>query len=196
MVVAAAARLRGQLAPLSTPDGQPHYNSPVAYPPNSNFGASLAALAAMLAAGLPLRVVTVNADDADFDTHADQAQSLPARIQGVCDALLAFQRDIEARGLADRVLVELWSEFGRRPAENGSGTDHGAGGAAYVIGTRASGALIGEFPGLVNLDDNDNLRATTDFRSVYCSLLEQWLGHDAASVIPGAAGFARPPLVK
>jgi uncharacterized protein (DUF1501 family) len=195
-VVAAAARLRGQLAPLSSPDGQPHYNSPVAYPPNSNFGASLAALAAMLAAGLPLRVVTVNADDADFDTHADQAQSLPARIQGVCDALLAFQRDIEARGLADRVLVELWSEFGRRPAENGSGTDHGAGGAAYVIGTRASGALIGEFPGLANLDDNDNLRATTDFRSVYCSLLEQWLGHDAASVIPGAASFARPPLVK
>jgi uncharacterized protein (DUF1501 family) len=56
--------------------------------------------------------------------------------------------------------------------------------------------LIGEFPGLANLDDNDNLRATTDFRAIYCSLLEQWLGHDAAGVIPGAAGFARPALVR
>jgi uncharacterized protein (DUF1501 family) len=65
-----------------------------------------------------------------------------------------------------------------------------------LIGTRASGQMIGEFPGLATLDDNDNLRSTADFRAVYCGLLEQWLQHDAASVIPGASGLARPRLVK
>jgi uncharacterized protein (DUF1501 family) len=194
-VTAAAGTLRTQLAPLSTPDGQPRYNSPVPYPADSAFGQRLAALAAMLAIGLPLRVVTVPVDN-DFDTHSGQGQELPGRIGAVCNALLAFQRDLEARGLADRVLVKLWSEFGRRPEENGSGTDHGAGGAAYLIGTRAAGQMVGEFPGLATLDDNDNLRSTADFRAVYCGLLEQWLQHDAESVIPGASGLARPRLVK
>ena len=55
--------------------------------------------------------------------------------------------------------------------------------------------MVGEFPGLANLDTNENLRVTSDFRAMYCSLLEQWLGHDASSIIPGASGFARPNLV-
>jgi uncharacterized protein (DUF1501 family) len=114
-----------------------------------------------------------------------------------CDALLAFQRDLEARGLQDRVLVEIWSEFGRRPKENGSrGTDHGAGGCAFVIGSQASGRMVGEFPGLSRLDSRQNLLHTSDFRSMYCSLLEQWLGQDAGPIIPGASSFARPHLVK
>src|SRR5205807_1535865 len=108
----------------------------------------------------------------------------------------AFQRDLEARGLADRVLIVLWSEFGRRPQENGSGTDHGAAGCGFVVGTRAAGRMIGEYPGLDTLDDNDNLRATSDFRGLYCALLEQWLGADAGAVIPGADGFARPRVVR
>jgi uncharacterized protein (DUF1501 family) len=110
--------------------------------------------------------------------------------------VLAFQRDLEARGLADRVLITLWSEFGRRPEENGSGTDHGAAGTAFVVGSKAKGQMVGEFPGLAQLDDDDNLRATSDFRAMYCSLLEQWFGFDSARVIPGAASFARPALVK
>jgi uncharacterized protein (DUF1501 family) len=195
-VANAAGRLREQMAPLVSGDGQTHFNSSVTYPANSNFAQRLAAVAAMLAAGLPLRVVTVDADDADFDTHSDQAQSFAPRIQAAMDALLAFQRDLEARGLADRVLIELWSEFGRRPQENGSGTDHGAAGCAFVIGSHASGRMGGEFPGLDTLDDNDNLRATSDFRGLYCALLEQWLGGDAARVIPGAASFARPKVVR
>jgi uncharacterized protein (DUF1501 family) len=64
-----------------------------------------------------------------------------------------------------------------------------------VIGSQAQGQMVGEFPGLSKLDANDNLRVTSDFRGMYCSLLEQWLGHDAASIIPGASGFARPTLV-
>ena len=91
----------------------------------------------------------------------------------------------------------MWSEFGRRPEENGSlGTDHGAAGCAFVIGSKAKGEMVGEFPGLASLDADDNLRVTSDFRGMYCSLLEQWLGYDAEAIIPGASGFARPTLVK
>ena len=69
-------------------------------------------------------------------------------------------------------------------------------GNAFVIGSKAKGEMVGEFPGLATLDEDDNVRVTSDFRAMYCSLLEQWLGHDAAQIIPGAAGFARPVLVK
>ena len=113
------------------------------------------------------------------------------------DSLLAFQRDLEARGLADRVLTLVWSEFGRRGEENGSdGTDHGAAGTAFLVGTRAKGQLVGEFPGLSNLDGDGNLKPTSDFRGVYCSLLEQWLGADAEAVIPDARRMPRPALVR
>jgi uncharacterized protein (DUF1501 family) len=195
-VVAAAGRLRGELAPFVTPDGQPAYGTPPPYPQSSTFASRLAGLAALLAAGLPLRVVTVEAGDADFDTHADQGANLGPRLQVVMDAILAFQRDLEARSLADRVLIHLWSEFGRRPEENDSGTDHGAAGASFVIGSHAAGQMVGEFPGMGALDENQNLIATSDFRALYCALLEQWLGQDAAAVIPDAGGLARPTVVR
>ena len=175
--------------------GVGNFTSPVAYP-DTCFAHKLAGLAAYIAAGLPMRVVTIRAAGG-YDTHADQAEDLERNLRETCEALLAFQRDLEARGLADRVLTEMWSEFGRRPEENGSaGTDHGAAGCAFVIGSKAKGEMVGEFPGLAKLDLNDNLRATSDFRAMYCSLLEQWLGHDAGPIIPGASGFARPQLVK
>ena len=83
------------------------------------------------------------------------------------------------------MLVQVWSEFGRRAEENGSdGTDHGAAGLGLLIGTRARGQMVGEFPGLDRLDEDGNLRATTDFRGVYCALLEQWLGNDARRWCP------------
>ena len=143
-----------------------------------------------------MRAVTIRAAGG-YDTHADQATDLDRNLRETCEGLLAFQRDLEARGLADRVLTEMWSEFGRRPEENGSaGTDHGAAGCAFVIGSKAKGEMVGEFPGLAKLDANENLRVTSDFRGMYCSLLEQWLGQDAGPIIPGASGFARPTLVK
>jgi uncharacterized protein (DUF1501 family) len=175
--------------------GVGQFTSPVTYP-TDNFSHRLAGLAAFIAAGLPMRVVTISAPGS-YDTHTTQAEDLTDNIKATCDGLLAFQRDLEARGLADRVLIEVWSEFGRRPEENGGlGTDHGAAGNAFVIGTKAKGQMVGEFPGLATLDEDDNVRVTSDFRAMYCSLLEQWLGHDAAQIIPGAAGFARPALVK
>ena len=96
------------------------------------------------------------------------------------------------------MLTLVWSEFGRRPRENGSGTDHGAAGSAFLIGSAARGTMIGEFPGIGanDLDEDDNLRATADFRGVYRGLLEQWLSVDAAAIIPNAGSFAAPPLLK
>jgi uncharacterized protein (DUF1501 family) len=190
-----ADRLRRQLAPFS---GSSVTAPPVPYPAgNDQFAKRLQGLAAMIAAGLPLRCVALEATG-QYDTHAGQIAALGPALTLTASSLLAFQRDLEARGVADRVLTLVWSEFGRRAKENGSGgTDHGAAGAGFLIGTRAAGTQVGEFPGLTaGLDKDGNVRATSDFRGVYAALLEQWLGFDAARVIPGAGRFARPQLVK
>lgn len=181
-----------QLAPLQGTSPQ----SPVAYPDGGsyNFPRQLATVAQMIDLGLPLRCVALEANGG-YDTHSGQAGSLSANLSLASRSILAFQRDLEARGLADRVLIHVWSEFGRRVKDNGSGTDHGAGGISFVIGSRATGQMVGEFPGLTTLDSLGNLRTTTDFRGVYSSLLEQWLGTEAEGIIPGASNFARPQLV-
>jgi uncharacterized protein (DUF1501 family) len=174
---------------LETFDG---YTSPVAnlYPANTELSRQLSGLAAMLASGLPVQVATMSAVGG-YDTHEDEADTLTSNLKRTCDAVLAFQRDLEARGLEDRVLVEMWSEFGRRPEENGGGTDHGAAGLAFVVGKHAGGTMIGGFPGLGTLDPDDNLVHTSDFRSMYCTLLESWLGVDAGPIIPGADSLPR-----
>ena len=97
--------------------------------------------------GLPMKVVALDANGG-YDTHDNQAASLNGDLAMFSQSLAAFQADLEARGLADRVLINVWSEFGRRPEENGSGTDHGAAGLSMVIGTQARGQMVGEFPGL------------------------------------------------
>ena len=188
-----STRLREQLLPFGG------FTSPVPYPDGDGdqFPRRLAGLAAMLAAGLPLRCVTVRAPGL-YDTHAAEPDALDSGLRLTAATLAAFQRDLEARGLADRVLVHIWSEFGRRAEENASrGTDHGAAGTGLLIGARLRGKMIGEFPGLASgLDEQGNLRATSDFRGLYCALLEQWLGIDAAAVIPNAEGFTRPELLR
>ena len=195
---AQVARLRTQLVPFQGQGGKPGFTSPVAYPTSDDaFPRRLAGLAAMLGAGLPLRCVALSAPG-EYDTHSDQAPALASGLQLTTDSLLAFQRDLEARGLADRVLVHVWSEFGRRAKENGSaGTDHGAAGVGFLLGTRVKGTMVGEFPGLdTGLDHNGNVTATSDFRAVYAALLEQWFATDAAAVLPGAGAFVRPALLK
>ncbi|MCW2983036.1 MAG: hypothetical protein JWR63_606 [Conexibacter sp.] len=162
--------------------------------PAGDFARKLEVLAAMLSANIPVRAVAVDAPGS-WDSHADQANSLPRDVKSAFDTLLAFQRDLEVRGLADRVLIHAWTEFGRRPQENDGGTDHGAAGASFLIGTKVKGQMVGEFPGLTSLDPQSNLKVTSDFRGVYCSLLEQWYGVDATPIIPGAASFARPALI-
>jgi uncharacterized protein (DUF1501 family) len=183
--------LRNQLQPFCEEDVIP----PVTYP-DADLADNLAGLAALLASGLPISCAALDAN-ADYDTHDNQDQSFAEDLGVGAQSLLAFQRDLEARGLADRVVTLVWSEFGRRPRENGSrGTDHGAGGLALVIGSRVNGQMVGEFPGLDQLDEDGNLIHTQDFRSIYSALLEQWFGVDAAAVIPNAGGFARPALIR
>ena len=192
--------VRRQLLPFSGDEGAGQAPSPVVYPnPEHEFPERLSSLAAMLAAGLPIRCVAMTAPGS-YDTHDNQKGAFEEGLGLTASSLLAFQRDLEARGLSDRVLTLVYSEFGRRGKENASrGTDHGAAGLGLVMGTNTAGTMIGEFPGLANgtgLDEEGNLRATSDFRGLYASLLEQWLSVDAAQVIPGAAGFARVPILK
>ena len=190
--------LRQQLLAFQPTSGSPAPPLPAAYPGSADrFPARMAGIAQLLAAGLPLRCVSVSTESV-FDTHSNQAASFDSGLGEAAQTLYAFQRDLEARGLADRVLTLVWSEFGRRPQENASaGTDHGAAGCAFVMGTRAAGTMIGEWPGLATgLDALGNVRATSDFRGLYCSLLEQWLGHEAAPIIPGAGGLPRAQVVR
>jgi uncharacterized protein (DUF1501 family) len=188
-----AHRLRSDLHPF---DGG--VKSPVTYPQaqGEDFPRRLAGLAAMIAQGLPLKAVALRAPGM-YDTHADQADELATGLKLTAESLLAFQRDLEVRGLADRVLVHVWSEFGRRARENGAdGTDHGAAGIGFLIGSRVRGKMVGEFPGLDRLDSQGNLQATSDFRGVYSALFEQWFDADASQFIQNASQFARPALLK
>jgi len=189
-----AQRLRHQLAPFNGKG----FGSPVTYPQHrSGFPQRLAGLAALLAGGLPLRCVAMRAYGM-YDTHSDQPDQLAQGLKLTGESLLAFQRDLEARGLADRVVTLVWSEFGRRAEENGSrGTDHGAAGVAMLMGTQVRGKMIGELPKLKEgIDRNGNLKATVDYRSIYTSLLEQWFDFDAAGAIPNAKAYRRLELVR
>ncbi len=136
-------------------------------------------------AALPVKCVSLNAVGG-YDTHSGEVETLATNLGQTVESVLAFQRDLEARGIADRVVIQLWSEFGRRPEENGSGTDHGAAGVSFLIGNRVKGQMVGEFPGLTKLDQNENLVNTSDFRALYAGVLAQWFQTEAGLVIPGA----------
>ena len=137
--------LRTQLAGMQGHTGA--WQTAVPYPAGNNaFARRLASPAEMIARGLPMRVVALDANGG-HDTHENEAATLATNFGLLAASLAAFQADLGARGVADRVLVHLWSEFGRRPQANGSGTGHGAGGASFVMGTQAKGTMVGEFPG-------------------------------------------------
>ena len=183
------AQVREQLASFGDVDSSAY--------PDTRMGRQLAGLAAIIASPLSVKYVTLSATGG-YDTHADQTNTLADNLGDSVDAVYAFQRDLEARGLDDKVLINMWSEFGRRPDENGSGTDHGAAGLAFVVGKHAAPGIVGgaaAFPGFATLDDDDNLLHTSDFRGMYCSLIEQWLGLDPAGIIPGEATLPRYTLV-
>ena len=193
-----AARLAKQVAdrlePYAEHDGVDPLASTVPYPEDSEFGTRLRYLAALISKPLGIRVADVHADG-DFDTHDNQGE-LGLLLADVSECLSAFQADLEARGVSQRTLMLVWSEFGRRPEENDTGTDHGAGGLAWVQGDRALAGVHSDYPDLGRLDEHDNLRVTIDFRRVYSSLLEQHLGSDASAVIPRAGAFGRVALVR
>ena len=186
--------IRNQVAPFAEHEGKPGFTSPVTYPTTGgDFPTRLAALAAMLDdEALPIKCVSLSAVGS-YDTHSDESETLSTNLGQTVESVLAFQRDLEARKIDDRVIVQLWSEFGRRPQENGSGTDHGAAGLAFLIGSRVKGKMVGEFPGLGKLDENDNLINTSDFRAMQAGLLAQWFQTEAGLVIPGAGTGLQGP---
>lgn len=193
-----ADRLRRRLSRFIDRDGHAKITVPkgIVYPDN-DFARKLSGLAAMLAAGFPIRAVALTAPGS-YDTHADESGALANGLTQVAETLVAFQHDLEARGVGKRVATLVWSEFGRRASENAAqGTDHGAAGVGFLIGTGVSGRMVGEFPGLgKGLDADGNVRATSDFRSVYASLLEQWFRVDANAIVPDAPKLPRYRLVK
>jgi uncharacterized protein (DUF1501 family) len=179
-----AFSVRDRLKPLAEKDGDTLPPTPEPYP-EGQLGDALRNLGRMLGAGLGTRVAAVSASDS-FDTHEGQPEEHAKMLRELGDALWAWQADLRARGLSHRVLTLVWSEFGRRPEDNASlGTDHGAGGLVLLVGDRAHGGIRSEFPGLATLDRHDNLLVSTEFRTVYATLLESWLGVEAARVLPG-----------
>ena len=185
-----------RLRPFKHDDDKPDpLAGSVAYPKDSKFADRLRSLAGLLSAPLGVRVAAVEAEG-QFDTHDDQKADLERHLGDVSEALSAFQADLAARGLAHRVTTFVWSEFGRRAEQNASGgTDHGAGGLAWVQGARVRGGVLTDYPDLKRLDKDGNLAVTVDFRRVYSSLIEQWLGTDAGAVIPNAGAFGRVGLI-
>jgi uncharacterized protein (DUF1501 family) len=185
-----------RLAPYAEHDDVDPLSPPVPYPEDDDLGRRLSRVAALAAQPLGVRLAAVEANG-DFDTHDSQPTELADSLRSVSQSLSAFQADLEARGVADRVLTLVWSEFGRRPQGNeSSGTDHGAGGIAWVQGTHAASGILTEYPSLTALDRDDNLKVTVDFRKVYASLIEGWLGTDANEVIPNANAYGRLALVR
>ena len=120
-----------------------------------------------------------------YDTHRAQPGTHFQLLNELSGALEAFHADLGASGLLDRVLVMAFSEFGRRVAENGSaGTDHGTSGPVFLAGTHIQSGLIGSYPSLTDLVDGD-LKMTVDFRRVYATVLEDWLGLASEKALNG-----------
>jgi uncharacterized protein (DUF1501 family) len=129
-----------------------------------------------------------------FDTHSEESQQHQQLLQQVAGAVANFFAQLQQGKNAERVLLMTFSEFGRRVQENGSrGTDHGSGSCLFVVGPGVKGGPVGAHPSLADLDNGD-LRYHTDFRRVYATLLDGWLGCDSRTVLGGR--FEPVPLLK
>jgi len=153
-----------------------------AYPPGE-FGLGLQTVAAMIGGGLSTRVYYVSMGG--FDTHANERARHDQLMKQLGMGIDAFWAEMTTQGNADRVLMMTFSEFGRRVQQNASGgTDHGAAAPMFVFGGAVKGAVVGDHPSLTDLDHGD-LKFTTDFRSVYAAILENWLQTPAKPILGG-----------
>jgi uncharacterized protein (DUF1501 family) len=118
-----------------------------------------------------------------FDNHAGQAPNHAALLEQLSQSVAAFLEDLKRDRLLDRVLLMTYSEFGRTIRENGRrGTDHGAAAPMFLAGGRVKGGLVGKHPNLTDLE-NGGQKHHTDFRRVYATVLERWLGLDSAPIL-------------
>jgi uncharacterized protein (DUF1501 family) len=161
------------------------YTPAVEYP-ESSLASGLRMLAELIDSGgehTPLRIGHVMLGG--FDTHTQQDSRLEPLLVETSEALSAFWQDVVTHGHGQDVLVMTWTEFGRRVSENAQlGTDHGAAAPMFLIGERLKGGFYGEAPDLSDLD-NGNLRYSVDFRSVYATVLEDWLEAPATDILGG-----------
>lgn len=148
---------------------------------NDVFGNGFKQISQLVATSPATRVVYFSAGG--FDTHARQPEQHEKLLKGLGDGILAFQREMEALGKADRVVVMVFSEFGRRASENASqGTDHGQAAPMLLIGNQVKGGFHGPNPDLKNLANGD-VAFKQDFRGVYAATLDEWMGGDSAVVL-------------
>jgi len=149
--------------------------------PGGPFAMALRGVAELIASRLPTRVYFVSLGG--FDTHGNQLGTHAQLLKQLAEGMGAFQKDLTRRGLADQVLTMTFSEFGRRPSENEShGTDHGTAAPLFVMGSRLKPGLHGTAPSL-DVGPNRDLTFSTDFRRVYATVLDRWLGCDAKTVL-------------
>lgn len=143
-------------------------------------------IAEMIAKNLPTQVFVANMGG--FDTHSNHRRDHALLLKALGGSLDAFLKDLAtvttAKGAAsDRVLVMGFSEFGRRVHENNGGTDHGTAGLAFLAGKGVKGGVYSDYPDLTKLDENGNMKFTNDFRSLYATVLERWLGANSRTLL-------------
>ncbi|MGA8533868.1 MAG: DUF1501 domain-containing protein [Candidatus Tumulicola sp.] len=166
------------------------YKTQAAYP-STPIGRSLALAAQIIGSNLGTKVLYVS--HGSFDTHVNQMATQNNLLEQFSDAMSAFYSDLAAHGNDRRVLTMTFSEFGRRIQENGArGTDHGEASPLFLIGGGVNGGVYGKTPDLTTTNMG-NLAYTTDFRSVYATVLERWLGRPSATVLGGS--FEKLPLL-
>jgi uncharacterized protein (DUF1501 family) len=153
--------------------------------PQNGLASRLRLIARLLKAGMDPRVFYTL--QSGYDTHSSQLYPHSNLLSELSGAVRAFLDDLAAARLVDRVVVLLFSEFGRTVRENGSGgTDHGTAGPVFLIGPAVQGGLVGATPSLLDLDPNaGDLRRSLDFRQVYATVLEGWMGLPAKEALGG-----------
>ncbi len=149
----------------------------------------------MHCANLGSRVLYTTAPYNSFDTHATELSSHSRLWSDVSQTIGDFYDDLAEHNAGENVMLLVFTEFGRRVHDNGSGTDHGSGGLAFVIGDSVKGGLYGEYPSLEpdKLLDGD-LHFNNDFRGLYATIVEDWLGLDSKPIVNG--GFEKLAFVK
>ena len=160
-----------------------NYTSAVEYS-DSPIGRNLRGIAKVLLAGLGTRIFYTQ--HAGYDTHANQGPTQTQLLSDLANAVSDFHTDLAEHDASDNVLIYVFTEFGRRVTDNGSGTDHGSGGGSFVIGDGVKGGMYGEYPSLKEEDLLEgDLHFNVDFRSVYSTMLEKWLGLDPDPIVGG-----------
>src|ERR1700722_78520 len=151
--------------------------------PQSPLGNSLKLVAKLIGGGLPTRIYY--ASQGGYDTHTNQINTQQRLLQDLGDSMKAFVDDMKAQGNMQRVLVMTFSEFGRRVNENANGgTDHGAAAPMFIVGNKVKAGLLGKYPSLAPQDlFEGDIKYNVDFRSVYASVLENWLKTKSAPIL-------------